>query len=536
MVFEETHTSRAGQLEIALMLMRLHDQHKLRHISLEGAVFDKGELPAKWFHDLPDSKEAVQEKERVAVQLLGEGEISSAEFMALTFPDTQVRGNETAEEYNVEMSKNSSAAPLYYLVAIAEKSATQTQIRQFNGLMQEKKQKEALDLLLRADPWVYERYQKLTDRTNFPSSEELIVIYKEIEAKADSGSAQIDAEARSGMRDAKNFFVTASKRSCTMVRNTLAMCDAAPKSPVALIIGAAHTAKVVELLKAGKVSYAVISPNSLVEKSERGDLLLTAYDRKLEQQSVDAPGLLGAFLSARRKPTSILDKQWFQAKAELYLIARLLANAAAGGDKPPFKNLDAQLNALTAIKVDPASYQVVKVGDQNRVLFKVTARIDDANPNRTVDIWGGGWKQPPGPPPINPPNSGQFSDPDDGKRPVTLEGMLEEKLELVKQEGDFIISEQSLTDLRYDGIPESVLQQLQTKMNQVFVGEAKFLAALNPVIGEAQLEKFKSKILEHTKQTKDRPPTEPPVVLISKNFKAVFSNTSSATLNALRRG
>lgn len=468
-VFEETHTSRVGQLEIALMLLRLHDKHNLRQISLEGAIADQGELPAQWFRNLPNSPNAVQAKERTAVRLLSEGEISSAEFIALTLPDVRVKGNEKAEEYNVTMADKSSSAPLGYLLAIVEKSATPSQIQRANQLIKAGKQKEAIAFLFQADSWVSERYKKLTSKSSGQSSEELIALYQEIEAKATAVGAQLDSEARSGMRDTMNFFKTASKRSCTMVRNTLAMFDAAPKSPVALIVGAAHTAKVVELLKASKVSYAVVSPNSLAEGSERGALSLLAYDRKLEQKSVDAPGLLGTYLKGRRKPTTVLGKQWFQSKSETYIAIRLLAAAAAGGKKLPSQDLDNELKAFAAIKIDPSSYQVVKVGNQSRVIFKVTARIDDTDPSRTVDLWVGGWKEPPGPPSEN---QLGFKDPDDGEKPVSLEDMVREALERVKQEGE-------------------------------------------PSKTEAS-------------------PAKPPVLLISKNFKAVFAATPNAALDAVR--
>src|ERR1017187_8197734 len=36
-VFEEVHTSRIGQLQIATMLVRLHDHHGLKRIGLEGS-------------------------------------------------------------------------------------------------------------------------------------------------------------------------------------------------------------------------------------------------------------------------------------------------------------------------------------------------------------------------------------------------------------------------------------------------------------------------------------------------------------------
>lgn len=470
-VFQETHTSRVGQLEIALMMVRLHDKHDLRQISLEGAIADQGELPAQWFHKLPSSQAAVQAKERAAVRLLTEGEISSAEFIALTLPNVRAKGNERAEEYGVTTDDKSSSAPLSYLVAIAEKSLTQSQIQQANQLIQANKEKEAAEFLLHADPWVSERYEKLTEKSASVSSEELIAIYREIEAKASAVGAQVDAATKSGMHEVMSFFETASKRSCTMVRNTLAMCDAAPRSPVALVVGAAHTAKVVEILKASKASYAVISPNSLTERSERGALSTLAYKRKLDQKSVDAPGLLGAFLRGQRKPASVLGKQWFESKSEIYVAIRLLAAAAAGGGNPPFQDLDNELRTFTSIKIDPSSYQVIKVKDQSRVIFKVTARIDDRDSNRTVDIWVGGWKEPPGPPSTNPPGSAQIDDPNDGKKPVSLEQMVQEALERARQEGEPVQTEEA--------------------------------------------------------------PTKPPVLLISKSFKAVFAGTSNAATTAV---
>ena len=45
-VFEEFHTSRVGQLQIAVMLLRLHEKYGVHKIGLEGAMQSAGTLDA----------------------------------------------------------------------------------------------------------------------------------------------------------------------------------------------------------------------------------------------------------------------------------------------------------------------------------------------------------------------------------------------------------------------------------------------------------------------------------------------------------
>ncbi|OGF58660.1 MAG: hypothetical protein A2Y62_03910 [Candidatus Fischerbacteria bacterium RBG_13_37_8] len=88
LIFEENHMSRCGQVEMALMLTRLHDLYKVNIIALEGAFSTGKNIDAKWFHNLTDSKT----REDTALTLLKEGEINAAEFMAIAFPDVKVYG------------------------------------------------------------------------------------------------------------------------------------------------------------------------------------------------------------------------------------------------------------------------------------------------------------------------------------------------------------------------------------------------------------------------------------------------------------
>ena len=96
-VFEEFHTSRVGQLQTAVMLLRLHGQYSLRTLGLEGAIQGPRSLDATWFHTLGGSLGS-SARDDIAVRMLAEGEISQAEFMAMVFPDIRVLGMERREE------------------------------------------------------------------------------------------------------------------------------------------------------------------------------------------------------------------------------------------------------------------------------------------------------------------------------------------------------------------------------------------------------------------------------------------------------
>lgn len=397
-VFEETHASGLGQLEIALMLVRLHDRHNLRQVSLEGAIFDKGVLPTKWFHDLTGTAPAKRAGQEAAVRLLKEGEISAAEFISLVMPDVQVRGNERADEYDVKLSDKASGASIEHLIAIAEKSLSQDQIVQVNQMIRAGKEKEAVEFIIASDSWANERYKKLTSEESILSTEELSKILEEIEAKAKDVSAEVREEDRKGLREETAFFKTATKRSQTMVDNTFAMSDQSPKSLVALIIGVAHSPGVIELLKAGKASYALVSPVSLVAADKSGTLTTPAYNRKNELKSVDEPGRLGAYLDGRHKPPSNVGVRWLQIKTEIFLISTLVAEASAGGEKPPFKSLENMFKSLQFINIDPSSYKLIKRDGQPQVMFKIIARIGGNDPNRTVEIWDAPWKESSEPP------------------------------------------------------------------------------------------------------------------------------------------
>ncbi len=61
----------------------------------------------------------------------------------------------------------------------------------------------------------------------------------------------------------------------------------------------------------------------------------------------------------------------------------------------------------------------------------------------------------------------------------------------------FKITEQSLENLKTEGVPDDVLKKLQILKNQKVTGEEEFLGVLRGTIGDEQTDRFKSLILKH---------------------------------------
>jgi hypothetical protein len=431
--FEETHASRAGQIEIAIMLLRLHNRYKLRQVSLEGAIVGDPALSPAWFHELTADPNSKRTGQQLAVSMLKEGEINSGEFSSLVWPDVQVKGNEKAEEYNVELSDRAASSVNHYLIGMVENSLTQSTISQINQLSREGKNKEAAALLFGSDPWVKEHYDKLTDKGNITSVEESVKILQEIEARAKSSGTTIKPEDQSGLQDMIKFFRTAAHRSCTMVANTLAMCDQSPGMPVGLIIGAAHTPGVIELLKAGDASFAIISPDSLTNGSESGTLTTAAYKRKNAKKSVDPAGYLGAYLDRRHKPPVIIGQTWYKTKSEIGVLASAMAAAAAGGETPPFNSLRGKLKSFHNIVVDSSSFDLIRKGDEVWAICIIQA---DTGAGK-VKLCVGGAKQPPPPGGTNNPrvtDSDKERDPNEGLEQLLLQALAKAKQEAQEDE------------------------------------------------------------------------------------------------------
>jgi hypothetical protein len=363
-LFEETHASPAGQIEIAIMLNRLYERYGLRSIGLEGAFAIDGRLQASWFQNRqgfgPGSP--VGPREDVLVQFVEEGEISSSEMMAVMYGDVVVIGIEKAEEYNYDITDEAANSPIIYLYNISAPGMTQAEISKFNSLVDEDKVLEAVEFAIGTDAWASAKYEQINDETDVISAETWIEIADELKEKADQVGADIPSEDEAALRDLRKFFEVASQRTDTMVKNTLELLKQSPDAPIAMITGAAHTEKAARLLKESGVSFSVVMGNSLANNSKNGDLHNDAYDRKTKSQSVGTINTLGALLDGRKKPPVVINQRWAQVRAVSHLMVDEIALALQRGELAPFKDTLSRIQAYLdefGITVDTDTFEEI---------------------------------------------------------------------------------------------------------------------------------------------------------------------------------
>lgn len=382
-VFEENHASRVGQIEIAIMINRLYLRHGLKHIGLEGAMAADGVLNASWFRPSLAAGQALGPKQEVAVQLLASGEINSAELMALVYPDIVVHGIEKAEEYPLRLSDDASNAPIFYLIAIADKSMSAEQRKKALELLdgvkkaseneKPRKVEEFIAYAVGTNTWTKQQYEKLTDKKTTPSVEELFAILGTIETKAEEVKADLSNADKVGLSELKSFYKARQSASDTMALNALKLTESYPGAPVAITIGSAHSKRVAELLTTKGVSFAVIKPLSLDTGDERDFLSDDAYERKQNLLSVDAEGSLGQLLDNRWKPRSVLTTGWFPSDAQFRYLVVEIARAVRRGERIPFSQTLNALPELKYIKLDRTSFEM----DDGDVIFSVEAQTGD---------------------------------------------------------------------------------------------------------------------------------------------------------------
>lgn len=429
-VFEEFHTSRVGQLQIAVMLLRLHDRYGVNKVGLEGMLQRSHPLDGSWFHNA-GGYDARSAREDVAVRMLAEGEISAPELMTLVFPDMQVYGTEIKDQYEVKLG-GEGTAEIRYLLAIAERLLTQADILKYNDLVQQKKYKEALEYMLTRDPWVGQKSEELKNPPVGESLMHMIARIREIQNKARELGVKVETKIEQEMENTLQFFETASKRSETMVNYVLRLLGMEPERPVAVIIGAAHTQEVIELFQSRNVSFAQITPLAL--DPNYAQLSDEQFDRKNEGKwARTGLGTLGALLNGSRKPPPIIENATSYSYASMGLAAILVAQAARAGTPIP-DGVWAQIASLPELRVDRDSFAV----DGYDVVFRawlkgtdggdkeVWARVgslDTPEKAKTLeekllqaisDLGGGGKLPPRDPPPGS--ERAENEGPADGKR------------------------------------------------------------------------------------------------------------------------
>ena len=332
-VFEELHTSVAGQFEIALMLWRLHERYGLRQIALEGLTTDKSYPDLQWYRQMGGA-DSVELRNQIAVGLMRAGEISAVDLIAMVFPDAVVHAADDPVAYQAKLTEKAQLAIGTYLYKIALKSP---------------------------DKWVRDMSDEL-NRDSHRSIEEVQEMLRKIEQRAASVGANLTEEDRRNMSETTAFFEAARTRTKTMVDTSVEIGRTSPL--VAMNVGAAHTSEIVRLFQNSKAAYGVLTPLALANGLKAGDLTAEAFERKGSLMSVSFNGKgLGSLLDGRRKYSPVTDQKWVQADAQVRFATVGIVRSAGGGGKFPDSITKDEINSLPDVKVDWTSVRKESNGD-----------------------------------------------------------------------------------------------------------------------------------------------------------------------------
>lgn len=372
LVIEEDHLSRVGQLQIAVMLNRLYRHHGLKRIGLEGMTKPVGRLDATWFHR---STSDVPARDDVAARMLGEGEISSAELMALIYSDVEVFGTETRNEYDATPDFINEWAPITaYFVHIAKTSMNKQDAWTIDRLMRENKTDEAREFAIKRDAWIRQRYEQLTAG----SAESSIASLRAIIQKARDVGAPIDEPSKKAMQYLLTFWEVAELRSNTMATKVIAVSKNGRTGPVALIIGAAHTEGVASILKAQGLQFAVLTPNAF--GLAEANVTIDQFRRKNKQYWARiSRGTIGAVLNQNRKEPPKIETPTAKSYASMYLASIIIARAARDGKKIP-DDVVKDLASLPGLVIDWGSF----LREGLDVIFSATLTAPDG---RATEVW-----------------------------------------------------------------------------------------------------------------------------------------------------
>ncbi len=435
LLLEETHTSRAGQIQSAITLLRLRDRHGLRHIALEGYLKERPAIKVDWFAAAAGGD--TDRRARVATRLLKEGEISNAEFVAFVCDDVSLEPIETQAEHSVTMEPEAAMAPFTYLIRIAQTSLMERHVpklREFNtdlgklgGEAKQKKLSEMLDYILSADPWSEAKAKAMRDVETARgfSAEQQLAQVEEIVERARTKSAELSAEEKRAMDKNLAFWRGRIAASRTMVDCAGRIADQPGVSLVAMIIGAAHTQGMCRMLREQGRPFAAITPLALSSRDEIGDLPWEMFKRKEQRLSVYSEGFMDDLLKAFKKPEPVTSEAWLQAKGELYLLTDRIAKAILVPSPTPEPPFGFPADALKGrwVSVDPSRIKIVRDKEDDpksgrAVLFPATLNHND--PAKRKEIWV---------------KAGLTSAPVAGRERESVESMLLKALKEVKEEG-----------------------------------------------------------------------------------------------------
>jgi len=259
-IVEESHDSLAIQIQSAITLVRLHEKYGMKDIALEGYLKERPKIDTQWFDDATKGLEFLS-KAGVAVSLLKEGEINSAEFMKLVYDDVELHPIEIKDEYEMKFdSKKILQALNSYLGKISQKSSGNRK-------------------------WAQNKIKALSDKKAIKtrSIEENLNIAKAIKERAEKLSLKFSKGDRQAMVNYLDFLRKRKEADKTLFKLAEEVAEQEDISIVAMIVGGAHTEGISEMLEESHRPFAVVTPLALKNLDERGLLPWEMFERKYKK-------------------------------------------------------------------------------------------------------------------------------------------------------------------------------------------------------------------------------------------------------------
>lgn len=389
-VFEEIHGSILVQLEIAIMLNRLYADFGMHHIGLEALTTEESPFDLSWAHRPPLYRpdQPITSREDVVVQTLIEGEIGGVEMMGLIYEDVVVHGIDDPGLYAVEVSPEVWGAPYTYLYNIALARMPKGQATRWKKLYDRGEYQAAFEYAMTADSFTAEKHARLADTIDIASDVERLEILDELEAMAKLVNVKLPVGAKKYLDALRCYLEEFAQRTEAMVANTLNLAAANRGDPVGMNIGGMHTDRVVELLSAAGVSFAVLRTQAQAEESTAGLLSTEALRRKAEGLSVAPDWALGGLLDGRRKPPPVANSSWYKAQHFMRESMQHLAESAAAQwtAGKSAEEIHASLEASLWASFGPLSFEELLA--RHNIINATILAVFPArppNPNPTVD-------------------------------------------------------------------------------------------------------------------------------------------------------
>lgn len=410
-IIGEAHNSILGQLQSAVMLVRLKEHCNMDYIGLEGAFSTRAPLDAGWFNSGQDD---IQDS--IAVSFLADGEINQGEFAALVWHNEMlVAGIDYEARYFApEVSENAVLDLLQAMSLVLMPMDLYAELVEvfddFDALDPDDPDYDAkadelidryVEIVYRSDDWISKQYDLLMSDLLDTATSELVERYSAIIARAESMRAAFQSEIGEDVdtyitpvAELIDFYRAVDDRTVHMIDVLLRQHAAAPATIMTMITGAAHTPLARDLLDAQDIDHAVINPLALNDTEGGIDLVYEAFECRYDpNRSVDGPTGLGYFLApceTRINPPPRLAEDWMQAKAYSYAAINAVVTAALGPEPRP-EDTEAAVNATIAgypfVSLVPGTIEIIPAADDaasDNVIFALN--IESGGPAAT-EVW-----------------------------------------------------------------------------------------------------------------------------------------------------